>query len=143
MRNYFFFLSAFLSVCFSCTTGVEVKENDFSSFIHDGNSKVWMISEIIKDESDYSKKGKVKDLFIFYNNGNCVFQSTDELLMNKGKLGTYEILDLGKTIRIDFDKDKWEFTINKSHQDEIYLLPTKNSDFDYSLILIPFPQLIR
>ncbi len=142
MRKYLFFLPLFI-IFYSCTTGVKVKENNSSSFLHDGNSKVWMISEIAKNDFDYSDKSELKDLFIFYANGECVLQSKKEFSMNIGELGSYEISNFGKSMHIDFENDKWEFTINKSPSGELRLMPTKNSDFDYSLTLIPFPQLIK
>ncbi len=63
-----FLLPTLLFVLSACTTGVSMVENDFSSMLHDGNSKVWMIRDILSNGTNFSKKGEFKDLLIFYEN---------------------------------------------------------------------------
>ena len=143
MRKISFHYILLFLVLGSCTTGVSVKENHSSNFLNDGNSKVWLVTEKIKNDYNFTNTGSSKELLIFYNNGNCVSQTTEEFSLNKGKVGEYEVLDFGKRIKIQFEKENWEFEIKKSQANQIHFAPTKNSDYSFFLTLSPYPQLLK
>ncbi|MDG1842555.1 MAG: hypothetical protein P8I93_09435 [Crocinitomicaceae bacterium] len=143
MRKISFHCILLFLVLGSCTTGISVKENNSSNFLNDGSSKVWLVTEKIKNDHNFANTGNAKELLIFYNNGNCVSQTTEELSLNKGKVGEYEVLDFGKRIKIQFEKENWEFDIKKAQANQVHLIPTKNSDHPFFLTLTPYPQLLK
>jgi hypothetical protein len=134
----FFFLLFFSS----CTTGVSLIENDFSTLLHDGNSKVWMIKELISNGSDFAKKGEIKDLLIFYENGNCILQSTAEIGNQTGQRANYKANFAQKTLSISFPKENWDFIVEIRSDDEILLKPVQGSKTNFSLTIVPIPELV-
>lgn len=131
-----------LGLLTSCTTGVSLIENDFSSLLHDGNSKVWMIKELISNGSDFAKKGEIRDLLIFYENGTCILQSTAEIANQTGQRATYKANFAQKTLTISFPKEKWEFVVEIKSDNEIYLKPIQGTKTNFSLKIVPLPELI-
>lgn len=133
----------FLLLLFSsCTTGVSLIENDFSSLLHDGNSKVWMIKDLISNGSDFAKKGEIRDLLIFYENGTCILQSTAEIAKQTGQRASYKANFAQKTLSIKFPKEKWDFSVEIKSDDEIHLKPVQGSKTNFSLTIVPLPELI-
>ena len=135
----FFFLLVFFS---SCTTGISLIENDFSSLLHDGNSKVWMIKELISNGSDIAKKGEIRDLLIFYEDGTCILQSTAEIANQKGQRASYKANFAQKTLYISFPKEKWDFIVEIKSDNEIHLKPIQGAKSNFSLTIIPLPELL-
>jgi hypothetical protein len=133
------FILFFLS---SCTTGVSLIENDFSSLLNDGNSKVWMIKELISNGSDFSKKGEIRDLLIFYHNGTCILQSTAEIANQTGQRANYKANFAQKTLSINFPKEKWDFLVEIKSENEIHLKPIQGTKTTFSLTIVPLPELI-
>jgi hypothetical protein len=136
--GYLFILLLFSS----CTTGVSLIENDFSSLLHDGNSKVWMIKELESNGSDFAKKGEIRDLLIFYENGTCILQSTGEIATQTGQKANYKANFAQKTLSITFPKEKWDFIVEIKSEDEILLKPIQGSKTNFSLTLVPLPELV-
>jgi hypothetical protein len=137
-----FRLFVFLVFLSSCTRGVKLIENDFSSLLHDGNSKVWMIKDLISNGSDFAKKGEIKDLLIFYDNGTCILQSTAEMANQTGQRASYKANFAQKTLSITFPKEKWDFVVEIKSDNEINLKPVKNSNTNFSITLVPLPELL-
>lgn len=127
----------------SCTTGVSLIENDFSSLLHDGNSKVWMIKELNSNGSDFAKKGDIRDLLIFYENGTCILQSTAEIASQTGQKATFKANFAQKSLSISFPKEKWDFVVEIKSDNDIHLKPVKGSKTNFSMTLVPLPELIK
>ena len=127
----------------SCTTGVSLIENDFSSLLHDGNSKVWMIKELNSNGSDFAKKGDIRDLLIFYENGTCILQSTAEIATQTGQKATFKANFAQKSLSISFPKEKWDFVVEIKSDNDIHLKPVKGSKTNFSMTLVPLPELIK
>jgi hypothetical protein len=126
----------------SCTTGVSLIENDFSSLLHDGNSKVWMIKDLVSNGSDFAKKGEIRDLLIFYENGTCILQSTAEIAKQTGQRASYKANFAQKTLSINFPKEKWDFIVEIKSDNEIHLKPVQGSKTSFSLTIVPLPELV-
>lgn len=137
----FVYLTLFIFT--SCTTGVSMVENDFSSMLHDGNSKVWMIRDIVSNGTNFAKKGEIKDLLIFYETGSCILQSTFEIGTQTGQKGQFKADFAAKKLVIQFPKEKWEFNVDIKSENEILLTPAKDTKTTFSLVLIPLPELIK
>lgn len=127
----------------SCTTGVSLIENDFSSLLHDGNSKVWMIKELNSNGTDFAKKGDIRDLLIFYENGTCILQSTAEIANQTGQRASFKANFAQKTLSITFPKEKWDFKVEIEVDNEIHLKPIQGSKTNFSMTLVALPELVK
>jgi hypothetical protein len=127
----------------SCTTGVSLIENDFSSLLHDGNSKVWMIKELNSNGSDFAKKGEIRDLLIFYENGTCILQSTAEIANQTGQRASFKANFAQKTLSITFPKEKWDFIVEIKSDNEIHLKSIQGTKTNFSMTLVPLPELVK
>jgi hypothetical protein len=139
---HFRYLILFI-VASSCTTGVSLIENDFSSLLHDGNSKVWMIKELNSNGSDFAKKGEIRDLLIFYENGTCILQSTAEIANQTGQRASFKANFAQKTLSITFPKEKWDFIVEIKSDNEIHLKPIQGTKTNFSMTLVPLPELVK
>jgi hypothetical protein len=139
---HFRYLILFI-VASSCTTGVSLIENDFSSLLHDGNSKVWMIKELNSNGSDFAKKGEIRDLLIFYENGTCILQSTAEIANQTGQRASFKANFAQKTLSITFPKEKWDFIVEIKSDNEIHLKPIQGTKTNFSMTLVPMPELVK
>jgi hypothetical protein len=139
---HFRYLILFI-VASSCTTGVSLIENDFSSLLHDGNSKVWMIKELNSNGSDFAKKGEIRDLLIFYENGTCILQSTAEIANQTGQRASFKANFAQKTLSITFPKEKWDFKVEIKADNEIHLKPIQGTKTNFSMTLVPLPELVK
>jgi hypothetical protein len=139
---HFRYLILFI-VASSCTTGVSLIENDFSSLLHDGNSKVWMIKELNSNGTDFAKKGDIRDLLIFYENGTCILQSTAEIANQTGQRASFKANFAQKTLSITFPKEKWDFKVEIKADNEIHLKPIQGTKTNFSMTLVPLPELVK
>ena len=142
MRNRLSYIFLFF-LLEACTTGVSMVENDFSSMLHDGNSKVWMIRDIVSNGTNFAKKGDIKDLLIFYDNGYCILQSTFEIGTQTGQKGQFKADFAAKKLIIQFPKETWDFSVEIKSENEILLKPATNSKTTFSMVIIPLPELVR
>jgi len=142
MRNLLSYIFLFF-LLEACTTGVSMVENDFSSMLHDGNSKVWMIRDIVSNGNNFAKKGDIKDLLIFYDNGYCILQSTFEIGTQTGQKGQFKADFAAKKLIIEFPKETWDFSVDIKSENEILLKPATNSKTTFSMVIIPLPELVR
>jgi len=126
-----------------CTAGVKMVENDYSSLLHDGNSKVWMIRDITSNGSDFAKKGEIRDLMIFFFNGQCVLQSTHEMGSQTGQKAEFKVDYKAKKLSIMFPNEKWDFLVDIKSEDEILLNPFPGSQTNFSMTLVPLPLLVK
>jgi hypothetical protein len=138
-----YYLTILYLLISGCTTGVKMVENDYSSLLHDGNSKVWMIRELKSNGSDFAKKGEIRDLLIFYSNGQCILQSTHEMGTQTGQKAEFKTLFHEKKLTISFPKEKWDFQVDIKSEDEIILNPFPGSQTNFSMSLVPLPQLVK
>lgn len=136
-------LISILLITFSaCTTGVKMKSINFGPLFHDGNSKVWMLEKVITGDKNYAPMERAdKDIIIFYESGKCNFQPLKTLGDIPGKKGQYSLFSDEKNLTIYFKNEKWDFIITTLSENKIILKPTNKSDLNYTLELIPLPEL--
>ncbi len=138
---YFCFLVALLC-CTSCSSGIELKPVKKDNLLHDMNSKVWMVDKVIFKDSNLAPRINLdKDVIIFYNSGRCVFQPMKTLGDFVGKQGAYSLDSEYMTLSLYFLAEKWDFQVYISNIDTLILEPTKQSDLNYTMVLVPFPEL--
>jgi len=126
----------------SCTQGVKMKSINLGSLFHDNNSKVWVIDQVIVGKENFApKENKEKDIIVFYSNGKCLFHSIKALGEVAGKKGEYSVYSTEREMRFYFNKEVWDFKIKELEEDRVVLVPSKESDLRYTLILRPFPEL--
>lgn len=130
----------FLSV--SCSTGVKLKPVSLGPLFHDSNSKVWMIDKVISNNKNFAPLINLeKDVLVFYETGKCMFQPMRTLGDFVGKKGEYSVYTEERTITLNFQKEIWDFKISKLTEDTVILEPTSDSDLQYKMVLVPFPEL--
>ena len=138
MKKLLFFLGIALT---SCLSNIEMKNVHFDYLLNDGNSKVWMIDQMIVDKTDISAQlTQQKELLIFFQNGRFQYIPIKQLGHKRGKLGNYSIDSDKKELKLYFKKDIWQFKLDEISEDSIYLVPLPKSDVDFSLQLVPLKE---
>ena len=139
MKKRLFFALVVLS---SCTTGVKMKAVNLGPLFHDSNSKVWMVDKVIAEKKNYAPRINMeKDVIIFYETGKCLYQPMHTLGDFVGKKGEYSLFSEDKTLSLYYPNERWDFKIDAISEDTIVLKPTKDSDLNYTMVLVPFPEL--
>lgn len=140
MNKILFFLLLGLG---ACTANTEMKEVPFDYLLNDGNSKVWMIDQMIVGKSDISaQQDKDKELIIFYHNGRFQYIPIKQLGHNMGKTGTYFLSTSDKELKMYFREKIWHFKFEEISEDSIYLTPIKESNADFSIQLVPLKEIV-
>jgi len=125
----------------ACSNAVELEPIPLGPLFHDSNSKIWMIDQVIVDNRNFAPKINLqKDVLVFYANGKCMFQPMRTLGDFVGKKGEYTVYSDEKSLTLYFEKEKWDFKITTLTPDKIILEPTKASDLNYKMVLVPFPE---
>jgi hypothetical protein len=139
MRS-FGFLTAFVFFI-SCSDHYTLDPLPIEPLLHDGNSKLWVIDQILKGEKKLAPQVNMqKDVLIFYENGNCMVQPMSTIGDIVGKKGAYKAYPEDSTLTLYFKNEKWDFKLKFSGEDTLVLVPKKNSDLAYKLIIVPFPE---
>jgi hypothetical protein len=125
----------------ACTTDLEIKHVPLDPLFHDNSSKVWVMDSIFDiNKTNYSPKELVdKELIIFYSDGNCIVEKTKHLGQHNQRLVPFRVDSKFKELSIYMKERLWRFEIFEVTPFELLLTPTKDSDFQYSVILKPFP----
>lgn len=135
---YFFLLLCFLA---SCANSLDLKPVPLDPLFNDMNSKVWVIDQVITGGKNYAPNQKLdKDIIVFYVSGKCLFQPMKTLGHFVGKQGRYSVNTEDKKITINFEKEIWDFEIAHLSEDTLILDPSKYSDLNYQMVLVPFPE---
>ncbi|NVK63759.1 MAG: hypothetical protein HWE22_04195 [Flavobacteriales bacterium] len=133
-----------LLVLTSCTAGVELKEVEYDYLMNDGNSKVWMIDQmIVKNSNIASPFDSEKELLIFYQSGRFQYIPVKQLGHQNGKVGNYVLFSKEKELKLYFKKKLWHFAMTEISEDAITLVPVENSDEQFTLKLIPLKELFQ
>lgn len=141
MRN-FALLSLILLGVSACGYDTVLRPINLGPLIHDTNSKVWFVDQIISGNKNFAPKNIYdKDVVIFYESGNCVFQPMKTIGEIPSKKGQFTLFSEDQTITLYFQKEKWDFKITTFSKDTLILSPTELSDLKYELVLLPFPEL--
>jgi hypothetical protein len=102
-----------------------------------------MIKELNSNGSDFAKKGEIRDLLIFYENGTCILQSTAEIANQTGQRASFKANFAQKTLSITFPKEKWDFKVEIKADNEIHLKPIQGTKTNFSMTLVPLPELVK
>jgi len=126
----------------SCSSGVELIPVSKEPLLNDLNSKVWLVDKLIKNDTNYAPGLNTdKNLFVFYHNGKCLYQTMKTLGEQAGKRGEYSLHANDMNLNVYFPDEKWSFHLSVISEDTLLLDPVSPTDIDYSLLLIPFPEL--
>lgn len=110
--------------------------------LNDLNSKVWIVDQVIKNDTNYAPKINIdKDILVFYHSGKCLYQPLRTLGELAGRKGEYSLHSDDMNLSIYFGDEKWAFKLSVITEDTLLLEPKQPTDMDYSLVLIPFPEL--
>ena len=127
---------------FGCSSGVELIPVSKEPLLNDMNSKVWLVDQVIKNDTNFAPRINVnKDILVFYQSGTCLFQPLRTLGELDGKRGKYSLGSDDMNLTLYFKDEKWSFNLTLISEDTLMLEPKKPTDIDYTLVLIPFPEL--
>ena len=139
MRKLLFLLGIGLT---SCLSDIDMKSIKYDYLINDGNSKVWMIEQMIIDKTDISaRQTDQKELLIFYQSGRFQYIPVKHLGHKRGQVGNYFLDSEEKELKMYFKDDIWQFKMDEISEDSVYLIPMKESDANFSLQLVPLKEI--
>ena len=127
----------------ACSSDSDLKPVPHDYLVNDGNSKVWMIEQMIVDKSNIaSRQLAEQELLIFYQTGRFQYIPLKQLGHKNGRSGSYFLSTTENDLKMYFKEEIWEFKLKEVSEDSIYLVPTKDSDVDFSLHLVPLKEII-
>lgn len=127
----------------ACAASSEMKDVPYDYLLNDGNSKVWMIDQMIVGKTDISsQQNEEKELLIFYNTGRFQYIPIKQLGHSKGKTGSYVLSSIDHELKMYFQEKIWHFKFDEISEDSIYLTPTKESNADFSIQLVPLKEIL-
>ena len=110
--------------------------------LNDLNSKVWLVDQAIRNDTNYAPRINIdKDILVFYSSGKCLYQPMRLLGEEIGKKGEYALHSEDLNLNLYFEDEKWSFRLFVISEDTLFLEAKHPTDMDYSLVLIPFPEL--
>jgi hypothetical protein len=136
-------ISLFFSVLLlaSCAGSVRTEQIDYSYLFHGGNSKVWMVKNQQNPKEILDKSNIFNsEWLIFYESGKVLFCSAKGLASKNYQEAELYLDSDKRYIEIQFPNKTWSFVFEPNSNQTIYCRPTSDSDFEYSLELIPLPE---
>lgn len=125
-----------------CTSSNDMISVRYDYLLNDGNSKVWMIDQMIIDKTNISSQyDHQKELLIFYQSGNFQYIPLQELGHRKGRIGSYFLDSEERKLKLHFKNEIWHFKLDELSEDSIYLTPLKDSKVDFSMQLVPLREI--
>ncbi len=126
----------------SCTGGIELKNVDYGALLHDGNSKVWIVDELLVNGIDASGVNAYsKDLFIFHENTTVNVIPMKALGDAGPKRGNFDLNSIKNQITFDMEKEMWYMEFKYITEDSLLLVPRIKNKPTFSMKLKPFPVL--
>jgi len=134
---YILLLTVILS---GCGIDQSMKAVDPYIFVHDNSSKIWLVDQLLINKNDYTPmQFRYKELIAFHENRNAYFYRMNEFGDHPGVKATFWMDKSKREFGFDFDKKSWIFHIVSMTRTKIVLRP-KNHSFNYTMVLIPFPE---
>jgi hypothetical protein len=119
-----------------------MKAVHYDYLINDGNSKVWMIQQMIVNKSNITaQKDAQKELLIFFGTGRFQYIPIKQLGHKSGEVGSYFVFSSEKVVKMYFKEAIWKFKMKEISEDSIYLEPVKGSDAKFSMLLVPLKEI--
>jgi hypothetical protein len=121
-----------------------MKSVHYDTLLHDENSKVWLINNVIVDGVDVSPTNKMsKDLMIFYESREVTIVPLKDMGKVVPKRGVYSLNSDDRMIDLDFieSKESWQFDLTYITEDSILMVPRKGREPEFKIRLVPFPKL--
>lgn len=127
---------------FGCTNGIDLNEIFYDSLLHDDNSKVWVVNQLVVDGVNMANPNdNYKDVIVFHSNKNVNMIPMKGLGDSVPKRGRYLLDSKNREMIIEFDDAEWALDIDYIYEDSIYFTPKKGKNPYFELQLIPFPEL--
>lgn len=142
MRFSILILPFIISVVDGCSSGVELLPVSKEPLLNDLNSKVWLVDQLIKTDTNYAPPITIdKDILVFYHTGKCLYQPMKSLGDMAGKKGEYALHSDDMNLSMYFGEEKWSFTLNVISEDTLVLVPKEPTEMGFTMVLTPFPEL--
>ncbi len=115
---------------------------DYSTLFNDGNSKAWLVNKVIYDNSIISPlENYEKNVMIFYSSRRCDLIAMKNIAREAPQKANYYLNSRMHKLTIEFSDFEMDFHLSYITEDSILMTPTHDSDYVYSIQLIPFPEL--
>lgn len=130
-----------------CTSNIPMRSVNYSSLLHNDNSKVWLINrQIVNNINITNGHNWNKELMIFHVNGVVEIIPMQSLGKALPKKGSYYLDSDKKLLEICFKsengkREDWLMDLDYITEDSIFMSPTKTSDSEMQLQIIPLPEL--
>lgn len=130
-----------------CTANIPMKKVSYNTLLNDDNSKVWLINkQIVNNINITNGHNWNKELMIFHANGVVEIISMQSLGKKHPKKGDYYLDSDNKRLEISFNgengkTEEWIMELAYITVDSIFMSPTKASDTEMHLQIIPLPEL--
>ncbi len=133
------FFSVFLLA--ACAGSVRTEQIDYSYLFHGGNSKVWMVKNQQNPKEVLDKSNIFNsEWLIFYESGKVLFCSAKGLASKNYQEARLILDSNNQYFELEFPDKTWSFVFEIQSNKSVYCRPAANSDFEYSLELIPLPE---
>ena len=140
MRTWGFIIVICSSVLSACNTDESMKELDPYIFLHDNSSKIWLVDQLLINKNDYSPmRFKYKQMIAFHESRNAYIHTVKDFGEHHGLKALYTMDRAKREFRFQFNKKEWIFHIVYLSRTKIVLRP-KYKSFNYTMVLIPFPE---
>ena len=127
----------------SCTTGVELTPLRFDAFLHDSNSKIWVVDQLWTKDGNHAQPELLKkDAVIFYEDGTCYIMKVSDIGSEKFDRFSYQFIEKAQQqlLLLEWKGKKITFKLNVFSNGDLRLKPLNTSKFKYTMVLIPFPN---
>lgn len=102
-----------------------------------------MIEQMIVNKSNITaQRDDQKELLIFFGNGRFQYVPMKQLGHKSGEVGSYSLFSSDKMVKMYFKEAIWQFEMKEISEDSIYLEPMKDSDAQFSLLLVPLKEIV-
>lgn len=137
-----FILPFLLLVFFGCTSDIKMTDVRLDSLLNDNSSKIWLVNKVFHEGQNIAPlRVHFRDVLIFYQSGRVALQPLNSIGNKQATVGYFFLNSDNTELVIDFRKEFWKFKIESISLEKIKLSPKSGSSLEYSLELIPLPEL--
>ena len=124
----------------SCSMDDSAKRIDRSIFLHDKSSKVWLVDKKLQGNKDFTPfEFEYREIVVFHQSGNAYFYKLNNLGKQRGYKMNFELDWEHKKFSLYNEKMRRNFEVNSIGRTR-FVITSKAKDYNYKLVLIPFPE---
>jgi hypothetical protein len=129
----------------SCILDSQLQPVVHPEFLHDGNSKVWILTKQFKGEEEIETgKYEKQTTFTFFKDGDVFMQPRLNLGGYAGKQGKFNInyneIEKDTSFCFIFQQQRFDFKVLKSSKNYLKIEPTKGNTQFNTLVIKPLDK---